>query len=123
MGVTRLVYCFIPAFLLLAAVGRTPADEANARVQEAILREAGVAADDVSLLGFLRKRTLDETGLEKIHSLVKQLGDRTFAVREKAALELVALGKPASPYLRRALRSNDPEIARRAEECLRLIDE
>lgn len=122
MGVMRLGCCF-SAFLLLVAIGWSPADEANARVQETILREAGVAADDVSLLEFLRKRTLDEAGLEKIHSLVKQLGDRTFAVREKAAGELIELGKPASPYLRRALRSSDPEIARRAEECLRLIDE
>lgn len=123
MGVTRLGCCLFSAYLLLVVVVRAPADEMNARVQEAILRDAGVAVDDVSLLEFLRKRTLDEAGLEKIHSLVKQLGDRTFAVREKAALELVELGKPASPYLRRALRSNDPEIARRAEECLRLIDE
>lgn len=123
MGVTRAWRCCALVLPLLVFANRAIADQPNARAQEAILRDAGIATDDQALLEFLRKRTLDEAGMEKIHGLVKQLGDRTFAVREKAARELVDLGKPASPYLRRALRSSDLEIARRAEECLRLIDE
>jgi HEAT repeat protein len=123
MGVTRLVCCFTFVLWLLSPFARADSDLANARAQEQILRDAGIATDNATLLGFLRKRTLDEAGLEKIQALVKQLGDKSFARREKSTRELIELGKPAAPYLRRALRSNDPEIARRAEACLRLIDE
>src|SRR4051794_5491347 len=110
MGVTRLGCCFLLQLLLLVPHSPADADEASARAQEAILREAGLATNDSALLDFLRKRTLDEAGLKKTPAAVKQLGDRTFAVREKAAHKLVELEKPASPYLRRALRSSDPEI-------------
>ena len=123
MRFTRLaIGCLLALSALWSAIPSL-AKPSGSRVEEAILRDAGIAVDGPSLLEFLRKRTLPESGLAKIHRLIKQLGDRSFALREQAAGGLVAVGKPAAPYLRRALRAGDPEIARRAEECLRVIDE
>ena len=116
-------FCYNLVFFLLVPGIQSLEQPASPRVEEGILRDAGIAVDGPSLLEFLRKRTLDEAGLAKIHRLVKQLGDRAFPLREQATSELVGLGKPASAFLRRALHSGDPEVARRAEECLRLIDE
>ena len=123
MRVTRLaaIYILIASFALPGIPSLAQPEKLI--VEEGILRDAGVGVDGPALLEFLRKRTLEEAGVAKIQRLVKQLGDRSFPMRQQAADELVGLGKPASPYLRRAVHSGDPEIARRAEECLRLIDE
>jgi hypothetical protein len=51
------------------------------------------------------------------------LGDDDFKVRERASKALVAVGPRARPLLREALKDPDPEVKRRAEECLRGIDE
>ena len=91
--------------------------------EERNLTEAGLAVDNASLLDFLRKRTLDANGISKIKSLVDQLGDRSFQVREKATAELIALDKPAAPFLRNALNSPDPEVVRRCQDCLRLLEQ
>jgi PQQ-like domain len=123
MRVPRLALIYILVALFLLPGIPSLAQPRKILVEESILRDAGIATDGPALLEFLRKRTLDEAGLAKIQRLVKQLGDRSFPMREQAANELIGLGKPASPYLRRALHSGDPEIARRAEACLRVIDE
>src|SRR5689334_25285976 len=49
---------------------------------------------------------------EEIQQLVRQLGDDSFSVRELADDELRAVGPPAVPALRQALRSPDPEVRR-----------
>ncbi len=112
--------CSLALSILLTGVQSSGAD-IRAATQE--LNSAGIAVEDNSLLDFLRTRTLDEAGLARIHHLVKELGDRTFGVREAASKGLVELGKPAAPYLERAQRSADPEVSRRAEECLRVVNE
>jgi uncharacterized protein (TIGR03067 family) len=57
---------------------------------------------------------------DRIARLIKQLGDDRFATREAASRELVAIGKPALPALRRAAASSDdPEMRRRAEQIVR----
>lgn len=50
--------------------------------------------------------------------LVKELGDPEFAVRERAIKALRALGLAALPAIQNALKSDDPEIRRRAAELL-----
>src|SRR5262249_7747005 len=67
---------------------------------------------------FFRRRTLNNGDPELIKALVRQLGDGTFKVRQKASAELIALGMIAKPYLVQATRVGDPEVVRRAEECL-----
>jgi HEAT repeat protein len=90
---------------------------------EKILQAAGVATDGPSLLEFFRKRTLTREREEKIVALIRQLGDNAFRVREKASAELVALGVVAVPFLQQAINDPDIEVVRRAEECLRHIDD
>jgi HEAT repeat protein len=78
-------------------------------------------ADAASLLDYFRKRTLPETGRERITGLVEKLGDRSYKVRRKAAAELVLLKNLAVPFLKEALKNSDPEVKRQAKRCLKVI--
>jgi hypothetical protein len=59
---------------------------------------------------------------EKIDKLIEQLGSASFAEREKASKELAAIGAPALEALRKAAKSDDAEIRKRAEEILPKIE-
>src|SRR5262249_14367765 len=72
-----------------------------------ILKAAGIALDGPALLDFFRKRTLTPAAQAKIEEAIRQLGDRTFRVREKATAELIAAGPVALAFLREALGSAD----------------
>lgn len=82
------------------------------------LKAAGVATDDASLLAYLGARTLPEARRSRIQTLVRKLGDPSFETREAAQAELTAEGPPALPLVARAANDPDPEVARRARECL-----
>src|SRR5262249_30712094 len=69
------------------------------------------------------RRTLAEPDRSRITALIAALGDDSYDVREKASAELVTLGPPAAPLLRQATKDADIEIVRRAEKCLRRIDQ
>jgi hypothetical protein len=58
---------------------------------------------------------------QAIGQLVAQLGDTSFAVREAATKRLMER-EDAIPALRRALKSRDSEVARRAQEILDALD-
>src|SRR5439155_15682197 len=58
---------------------------------------------------------------EKVRTLVRQLGDDSFEVREQASAELAAIGALARPLLEQALRDPDPEVVYRARDCLQRI--
>jgi formylglycine-generating enzyme required for sulfatase activity len=59
---------------------------------------------------------------ERVESLIKQLGDPSFAKRETATRELESLGEPVLPGLRRALAtSGDFEIRTRSRQIIRTI--
>jgi hypothetical protein len=55
---------------------------------------------------------------EKIDQLIEQLGSSNFAEREKATKELEAIGPPALEALRKAAKSDDAEVRKRAETLL-----
>jgi hypothetical protein len=61
----------------------------------------------------------DKTDPEQINKLIQQLGSGDFAEREKATRELDALGTKALDALRKAAKSDDAEISRRAEELVK----
>jgi hypothetical protein len=105
------------------ALGLCPAAPAADTVaaDEQTLKAADVPTTDQGLLEFFRRRTLAEPDRDRMKTLVAQLGDDSFAVREKASAALVALGNVAEPLLRQALNSTDIEVVRRAEDCLRMI--
>ena len=86
------------------------------------LKAAGLPADGASLLVYLRQRILAEGDTEKLAALVKQLGDRSFAVRQKATSALIAAGPKAFPFLRQAANDGDAEVRSRANSCLQSLD-
>jgi hypothetical protein len=98
-------------------------DPDSLQADERALEAAKLGTDGPALLKFLRKQILVEADQERIALLVKQLGDDAFNVREKASAELAALGPRAIPLLRPALKDRDPEVARRAAECLRHLED
>jgi hypothetical protein len=60
--------------------------------------------------------------VEEIRKWIGQLGDDSFAVRERASQRLTALGRPTLPLLQQALQSSDLEVryrARHIEEMIR----
>ncbi len=105
-----LLFLFAPA----RAADPIPMKDADERV----LKEAGFATDDASLLAFFRNRT---PKTNEIKALIKDLGDDDFDVREKATRTLIGLGSVADSYLRAAEKSDDAEVRRRATECLAKI--
>ena len=74
-----------------------------------------------ALLAEVRKRTLTSGDQAKLLSLIHDLGDDVFVVREQASAELAAYGPLAMPLLREASRGTDLERAHCAEDCLRLL--
>jgi HEAT repeat protein len=90
---------------------------------ERTLRDAKLGSDDAALLAFFRKQTLKDADRDKVRMLIRQLGDDSFEVREKASAGLVALGNGARPFLEKASNDSDLEVSRRAQDCLRLIIE
>ncbi|MFN4261098.1 MAG: HEAT repeat domain-containing protein [Gemmataceae bacterium] len=54
--------------------------------------------------------------------LIQQLGSDDFQRREQAAQALIAAEEPALAPLHAALKSSDREIARRARECIAVIE-
>jgi HEAT repeat protein len=91
--------------------------------EEQTLRAAGLQTDDHSLLDFFRKRAASGVTRDHVKTLVRQLGDKSFASRERASAELATLGQLAVEALIPALKDPDLEIARRAEACLRRLAE
>ncbi|HEV3262058.1 MAG TPA: hypothetical protein VG013_34725 [Gemmataceae bacterium] len=62
-------------------------------------------------------------GVEKrVQAAVTRLGDAHFKMREAAGTELLRLREMAYPALRRAVRSNDLEIKRRATELVHKLE-
>jgi HEAT repeat protein len=61
------------------------------------------------------------TPAEEIKTLVRQLGDDNFSIREKASQRLTAIGRPALPALRQAAKDSDAEVRQRAGQILDAI--
>src|SRR5262245_44552644 len=59
---------------------------------------------------------------DEIATAVRQLGDSRYTVREQATKKLWLAGADAEAALREALKSRDPEVARRARELLDKIE-
>jgi hypothetical protein len=93
----------------------------DADPDETTLRANKVATDGPGLLRFLRSRTLDDKDREKLHALIRQLGDDSFQEREKATAELLRYGPLALPFLHEGTKDGDAEIARRSRHCIEAI--
>ena len=118
----RLVFVMSCALGLGFLVPAHSAPPTPIEADEQVLKDAGLKTDGPALLAFLRQRTGTEALLARVHELIKRLGDDDFSVREKASADLVTLGPLALPALREAKSNSDPEVVRRAVECLRRIE-
>jgi HEAT repeat protein len=94
------------------------ADPARLADEERTLESAVAAGDAAAALDYFRKRTPSEAQRRHLRSLIDQLGDESFEVRQKASAELAASGPVAAALLRAAARSSDEEVARRARDGL-----
>jgi HEAT repeat protein len=104
---------------LCSSVANSFGVEADA--DEAALKAAGIPTDGPGLAAYFKKRTTAISDVARIKELVRQLGDDDFKMREEASRQLVMLGPRARPFLQTALKDSDPEIVRRAEDCLERI--
>lgn len=94
-----------------------PADPARLAAEEQALQAAARADDAAAALDFFRKHTPAEAQRQRLRTLVRDLADDSFEVRQKASAELAAAGPVAAALLRAAARNPDPEVARRARAC------
>src|SRR5262249_60820075 len=87
------------------------------------VRAAGLVADGRAVVEFFRDRARDATDRKLLAPLIRQLGDPSAAVRDRAAAALVSRGAVAIPLLRRAVNDlEDAEVAGRARRCLAFIE-
>jgi hypothetical protein len=77
----------------------------------------------VGLTGVLNPTASAGDDTARIAKLVKELGSKKFAVRDRAKRELDALGMKALDALRQAARSSDLETSRRAGSLLKKLEE
>jgi len=96
------------AFLLLAA-SCAYADDSPAEATRT-LQDAGISTADSSLLDYFRQRTITRDD-KRVKLLLKQLGDRSFTIREESTKALIELGPMVLPTLRAA--RTDPDLERR----------
>jgi hypothetical protein len=87
------------------------------------LKAAKVQSDGPSLLKLFRSRTMTPAVGDEIQALIRQLGDKSFPLRQKASAALVAKGAVALPLLRAAVGNSDIEVGRRASACARRIED
>jgi len=90
--------------------GDTSADD------QKTLKAVGLGVDGPALLDYFRKRTFKEANPKEMETLIKQLGDNDFAVREKAFGGLITLGPSALVGLKQAEANLDTEIKQRAKD-------
>lgn len=125
-GIARLRCAWMALFFLCVCLfssaanlpGRVRAAETGADSDEAVLKAAGIAVDGPGLVAYIKERTVNVADEERIKTLVRRLGDDAFKTREEASRQLVMIGPRARPFLQGAQRDPDPEIARRAQDCL-----
>jgi HEAT repeat protein len=87
---------------------------------ESLLKARDIPTDGPGLLQYIK----DRTAIVKldVDALIKQLGDDKYDLRQAASAALVKAGKSAIPALQKATKSADPEIARRAADCIQAIE-
>ena len=86
--------------LFVCCLPVSPSVRAADPTDEQLFAQVNLPTDGPSLLDFFRDRTPNDASRKKIDSLIRQLGDDSFQVREKASGDLVNVGQMAVPLLR-----------------------
>jgi hypothetical protein len=72
----------------------------------------------VSVGSMLNELSPADAGIPDASELIKQLGDKSSQVRQRATGKLASMGAAVLPQLKKALASPDPEIATRAKQII-----
>jgi hypothetical protein len=83
---------------------------------------AGLIAAGLALVISLPSPADEAPSKEKIDKLIEQMGSDDFKERDKATKDLSAIGVPALEALRKAAKSDDAEVRKRAEEIIPKIE-
>ncbi len=90
---------------------------------ESLLRSVGIAPDGPGLLSYFRLHSRGEADPRRLAALIEQLDDASPLIAQKASGELAAIGAPAIPALRRAVKDPDRQkIMQRAQRCLQALE-
>jgi HEAT repeat protein len=100
----------------------TTQPEPDLSYAEKVLKDGNVTADGPGLIAFFKARTLTQAEQDRLTAAIRDLGDDSFEVREKASAVIVAAGRLALKYLKPALASRDPEVVGRARRCKEEIE-
>jgi HEAT repeat protein len=79
------------------------------------------AHDGPALLNAFRKNTPAAAEIDRIHTLIRDLGSDAPPDRQKASDNLLKTGLPAVPLLREALKTADAETGKRIQACIQQI--
>jgi hypothetical protein len=82
------------------------------------LTAAKRSSDGPDLIKSLRQRVPDKEDRERMEVLIAELGRTSYSARQKASAALQKYGARAAGQLRLALKSQDREVVRRAEQLL-----
>jgi HEAT repeat protein len=93
-------------------------DEVSRRIRRDAWSAWWRHTDGATLTAALRKHTPTAEDRAKIRGLIDRLGDEDFPKRERASLELFAVGRMALPQLQEASKSADAEVSRRVRELI-----
>lgn len=108
--------------LFLAGAAPVPAASAETAQDEQLLRKAHVTADGPGVLEFFRRRTLPDDYPKQVEHLIRRLGDDSAKVRNQARKDLIALGPPALPALRLALKNPEDVVQDLARQCIHVLE-
>lgn len=82
-----------------------------------------IPTDAKGLIEFFVKRSPKDGEAKHMELLVRKLGSDVYAIREPAKKELIERGPLALPYLSAALTNSSLEMKRRAELCIKEIED
>jgi HEAT repeat protein len=89
---------------------------------EEFLREHKIQTDGPSLIACLKKQGGNDADFININKFLRDLNNKKFKLRERAQRKLIALGPCAVRSLLSGTWNSSPEVARRAENCIRAIN-
>jgi HEAT repeat protein len=111
--------------VLLLAVPAVRADYSpeQFKADVKLFEDAKQSHKDADLLEFFRKRLVSPKDQMRAEELIKQLSSPSFKEREKAVADLIELGPPALPSLRKVMQSGvELEIAKRCDKAVKEIE-
>ena len=116
-----IVQCLLLLVILCSLVNAGwPEDEVN-YWDDIIIKKAGIKATAKDIRDWLQSRIPNSANELKAAKWVADLGNESFEVREQATQELLKLNNLAIFELKKAIKSQDVEVAKRATDCLEQI--